>query len=170
MSLHAALDDALQLVAQQSKAKGLATERVYAAEYDSVLGDRRLLGQVFVNLLLNGIDAMESDGTLTVSTRCVSPPAQAGRADRQAAGDWIEVQVKDTGRGIAPADLPLIFDPFFTTKATGTGLGLSVAHGMVMDHLGLIDVESTPGQGACFRVLLPLSPAEGGADEVGGDA
>jgi signal transduction histidine kinase len=66
------------------------------------------------------------------------------------------VRVQDTGRGISPEDKSQIFDPFFTTKPTGTGLGLSVAHGIVIEHQGMIDVESIPGAGACFHVLLPL--------------
>jgi nitrogen-specific signal transduction histidine kinase len=166
LSLHAALETAWQLVDQQAKTKGLAFERQYEAEDDTLLGDPRLLGQVFLNLLLNGIDAMERGGTLTVSTRVVGCPEQARRLGRMEAKAWIDVQVRDTGGGIAPADLPRVFDPFFTTKANGTGLGLSVAHGLVMDHHGVIDVESAPGLGACFRVQLPLLSAESPAAET----
>lgn len=159
MSLHATLDAALQLVAQQSKAKGLVLKKQYAAENDLLLGDHSMLGQVFVNLLLNGIDAMDAGGTLTVSTCSVTRPTQAWRVDRMETDDWIEVRVRDSGCGIAPSDLSRVFDPFFTTKVNGTGLGLSIVHGMVMDHHGFIDVASVPGQGTCFSVLLPLIPS-----------
>lgn len=154
-SVHAVIETALQLVAQQFKRKGLVLVRQCHAEADGVLGDEHLLGQVFVNLLLNGMDATPPGGTLTVATRIVERPPGAWRAGPEAS-EWLEVQVRDTGTGIAPEDRAHIFDPFFTTKPNGTGLGLSVAHGIVWDHLGCIEVESEPGQGACFRVSLPL--------------
>lgn len=165
MSLHAAIDAAMQLVVQQGKAKALTLDRQFRARRDCLLGDARLLGQVFLNLLLNGIDAMSAGGTLTVSTQELPHAEPAWRMDRPGGGGWIEVRVRDTGCGILPADLPRVFDPFFTTKENGTGLGLSVAHGIIIDHQGLIDVESTPGQGTCFRVLLPLLSAPDIADE-----
>jgi signal transduction histidine kinase len=64
---------------------------------------------------------------------------------------------QDTGTGMDPEVLPHVFDPFFTTKKAGTGLGLSVAHGIISDHKGMIDVESEAGRGTTFHVLLPLS-------------
>ena len=73
--------------------------------------------------------------------------------------------MRDTGRGIAPEDRERIFDPFFTTKDTGTGLGLSVAHGIVLEHQGVLDVESVPGIGTCFSVLLPLLAASSENDD-----
>jgi signal transduction histidine kinase len=157
VSLHACIADSLRLVAQQAKAKGLAIERRYAAEEDGVSGDERLLRQVFVNLLLNAIDATPSGGALSVLTRLGERPADACRvappADR-----WIVAEVRDTGCGIAPSDRGRVFDPFFTTKPAGTGLGLSVAHGIVSEHQGCIAADSVPGQGSCFRVSLPLRP------------
>jgi signal transduction histidine kinase len=162
LSLHSVLDTAWHLAAQQIKAKGLMFERHYTAGDDLLLGDHHLLGQVFLNLFLNGIDAMERSGTLTVSTLTVGRAEQSWHRGRQDDEAWIEVRVRDTGRGVEPEDLPRIFDPFFTTKANGTGLGLSVAHGIVLEHQGRIDVESAPGVGSCFRILLPLRRAESG--------
>ena len=157
VSLHAMLDAALQLITQQIKTHRLKLVRSFDAPNERVRGDERLLRQVFVNLLLNGIEAMQPGGTLTVGTRLVPRPAAAWR-EGQETDAWVEAFVSDTGGGIAPADRMRIFDPFFTTKPSGTGLGLSVVHGIVWDHLGCIDVESEPGQGACFRVALPLQP------------
>ena len=167
LSLHAALDAAWQLATQQLKAKGLVFERRYHAGRDRLLGDQRLLGQVFLNLFLNGIDAMERGGTLTVSTHTVGRPDQPWSPGPQESDAWIEVRVRDTGRGIAPEDRQRIFDPFFTTKANGTGLGLSVAHGIVREHQGLIDVESAPGTGTYFRILLPLLAVSSGNEDNG---
>jgi signal transduction histidine kinase len=154
-SVHAVLEGSLRLVAQQIKSRNVALQQRLGAATSTTLGDERLLTQVFVNLLLNAIDATSPGGTLTVVTRLAERPLAAWRAD-QIAGAWIEVQVCDTGAGIPASDRARIFDPFFTTKPNGTGLGLSVAYGIVCDHGGYIDVESEPGQGACFRVLLPL--------------
>ncbi len=155
--VHAAIRASLRLVAQQIKGKGLTLVEHCQAPADEVLGDEHLLSQVFVNLLLNGIDATPPAGTLTVATRVTERPLSAWRVGQEASA-WIEVQVRDTGPGIAADDRPRIFDPFFTTKPNGTGLGLSVTYGIVCDHQGCIDVESEPGQGACFRVSLPLLP------------
>jgi two-component system nitrogen regulation sensor histidine kinase GlnL len=156
LTLHATLDAAGTLVAQQIKARGLVFVRRYEAENDQLLGDQGLLSQVFINLFLNGMDAMERGGTLTVTTQVVTRPDPRWDHAGTRADAWIEVRVQDTGRGISPEDKSQIFDPFFTTKPTGTGLGLSVAHGIVIEHQGMIDVESIPGAGACFHVLLPL--------------
>lgn len=155
ISLHAALDGALQLALQQVNQKQLVLAHRYHAEHDQMLGDQRLLGQVFLNLFLNGIDAMEQGGKLTVSTHLVNQPAQPWKHGAPRSGNWLEVRVHDTGPGIDTADRQRIFDPFFTTKTNGTGLGLSVAHSIIQEHNGVIDVESSPGTGTCFHVFLP---------------
>ncbi len=104
------------------------------------------INQVVLNLLSNAVDACGDNGKVTVRT-C---PCDRG----------VEIHVIDTGCGIAPAIRERIFDPFFTTKppGKGTGLGLSISHGIVEDHGGAIEVESTPGQGTHFTVTLPLRP------------
>jgi two-component system, NtrC family, sensor kinase len=104
--------------------------------------------QVIVNLLLNAIDACANDNSVTVRTRC--EPELEG----------IRIDVIDTGSGIQPEDRKRIFDPFFTTKpiGQGTGLGLSISYGIVEEHHGSIEVQSTPGTGSCFTVRLPLHP------------
>jgi signal transduction histidine kinase len=106
------------------------------------------LNQVFMNLLVNASHAIDTQGTITLRT---------GQDD---CAVWVEVQ--DTGRGIKPENLAHIFEPFFTTKPVGqgTGLGLSVAYGIVKKHNGRIEVKSDLGQGSLFRVILPkkLSP------------
>lgn len=168
-SLHTILEESWQLAAQPLKVKGLSFRRDFAAEDDRILGDQHLLGQVFLNLYLNGIDAMEKGGALSVSTRTVTGRGEAGVGRRPDGARWIEVRVSDTGRGISAENRQRIFDPFFTTKANGTGLGLAVAHGIVLEHQGAIDVESTVGVGTTFRVLLPLLAGQSGRGESGKD-
>jgi signal transduction histidine kinase len=104
--------------------------------------------QVVVNLLMNAIDACKPEDTVTVRTR----------AQDDAAG--VVIEVADTGSGIDPEIHQRIFDPFFTTKpiGEGTGLGLSISYGIVQEHHGTIEVQSTPGEGSCFTVRLPCEP------------
>jgi len=115
------------------------------------------LNQVFMNLLLNAVQAIPADksGEIVIET---------GRE-----GDSVWVAVSDNGIGIAPNDLGRIFDPFFTTKSVGkgTGLGLSLAYGIVQKHHGEISVNSEVGKGTCFRVLIPIrQSAAPGSDGV----
>jgi signal transduction histidine kinase len=108
----------------------------------AVNGDAAMLRQVFLNLAINACQAMTSGGSL----RIVASPASRGR---------VEVRVEDTGVGIAPEHLSRIFDLYFTTKERGTGIGLSMVYRIVQMHDGEIEVQSTPGRGTTFRVLLP---------------
>ena len=103
------------------------------------------INQVVLNLLSNAIDACQANGEIAVRTALN--------------GDFVLIEVSDTGCGIDPAIITKIFDPFFTTKpiGQGTGLGLSISYGIVQEHGGTISVESTPGVGSRFTVKLPLS-------------
>jgi PAS domain S-box-containing protein len=104
------------------------------------------INQVMMNLLTNAIDACPEGGTVTVRTR-----AEPG---------GVCIEVADNGSGIAPEHRDRIFDPFFTTKPVGqgTGLGLSISYGIIQDHGGTIEVDSTVGRGTCFTIHLPLRP------------
>jgi signal transduction histidine kinase len=117
------------------------------------------LEQVFLNLFLNALDAMPEGGRLAVST--------LGEGMRLADGrPCLAVIVEDTGNGIPPEIRERIFEPFFTTKeeGRGTGLGLSICLGLVRNHGGEIEADSTPGKGARFTVKLPLATREEDGD------
>ena len=113
--------------------------------------------EVVTNLVMNAVQAMSTPGevVVTVERSERSPPPDLGGHPRE----FVVIRVRDQGPGIAPEHLPHVFEPFFTTKdvGEGTGLGLSVAYGMVREHGGFLDVASTPGQGATFSVHLPAS-------------
>jgi len=102
------------------------------------------LNQVYMNLLLNAGQAVAERGHIVVSTGT--------------SGDEVWVQIQDNGSGISPELRQRIFDPFFTTKAvgSGTGLGLSISYGIINKHHGRIDLDSTVGEGSCFRITLPV--------------
>jgi len=101
--------------------------------------------QSFVNIALNGVEAMQKGGRLTVTTR---PLPEQGS---------VEVVFADNGRGIPPEVMQRIFDPFFTTKEKGTGLGLSVVYGIIERHHGHLSAESDEGKGARFTIRLPVA-------------
>ncbi|ABB31297.1 integral membrane sensor signal transduction histidine kinase [Geobacter metallireducens RCH3] len=146
------LDEILKQVGHQIPLAGIDIRRDYAADIPLLEGDGDQLRQVFTNLILNAIQAMKEGGTLTVGT---SRDSEAGTCT---------VAVEDTGAGIPPENLRNIFSPFFTTRNDGTGLGLAVSYGIVRDHGGNIQVESTAGTGSTFRVVLPLK--QGGTTDV----
>jgi signal transduction histidine kinase len=144
--LHDILDHSLRLVQPQLEDKAIALTRSFQAASDVMQGDDYLLQQAFVNLLLNALEAMGPHGTLSVSTAVVASPPNR-----------LRVTIKDSGMGIAPADLARLFEPFFTTKPNGTGLGLPITRRIVLEHGGDITVESQPGKGATFVLLFPAS-------------
>lgn len=112
-----------------------------------IRGDRKQLGEVLVNLMVNALEAMTSRGTLHVAAR-------EGRLNGRRC---IRIDVSDTGLGISKKDVSRIFDPFFTTKASGTGLGLSIVQSTVSRHEGEVSVKSNDGQGTTFSIFLPAS-------------
>ncbi|NEL79225.1 MAG: sensor histidine kinase, partial [Xanthomonas perforans] len=143
VDLHAGLESTINIIWNELKYK-VTLERNYA-ELPLVECLPSELNQVYMNMLLNAGQAIVERGTITVTT---------GRDETE--NVWIQFQ--DSGAGIAPDLLQRIFDPFFTTKpvGSGTGLGLSISYGIINKHHGRIDVESVPGQGASFRIVLPV--------------
>lgn len=156
-ALHDILKNALKLIQQQLKTKNIHLTTSFDASSDRINADGDQLSQALINFFLNAIDAIGDSGTLTVSTATHrQDPAHFTPWTGHQRSDMIQVNIQDSGSGIAPDDLSHIFDPFFTTKSQGTGLGLSVAHGIIHDHGGTIDVKSELGRGTCFTLGLPL--------------
>ena len=141
------LEDALFLVRHHDQFKRIKLQRQMGEGLPDIEASAKQLLQVFLDLMLNAIDAMNGDGILTVGSR--RNPERA---------DEVVVFVEDTGHGIAREDLPKIFEPFYTTKppGRGTGLGLSICYGIVAEHHGRITVESQTDRGTTFLVYLPM--------------
>ena len=139
---HDVVENSLKLVEQQLAKHGIKLEKKLDARHHLMMADAEQLNQTFVNFFLNAIQSMEPGGVLSVSTTQLHSK--------------IRLDVRDTGCGLSEDQRKHIFDPFFTTKENGVGLGLSVSHGIIMEHDGTIDVESVEGSGTVFHVELPL--------------
>jgi nitrogen-specific signal transduction histidine kinase/CheY-like chemotaxis protein len=152
--------EALDLAAA-SLPKQVRLVRALVAGDAAVMGDATQIHQVVMNLCANGAQAMKSGGTLAVSLDVVDKTRSVAATSALPAGRYVRLVVRDTGTGIPAKILERIFDPFFTTKdvGVGTGLGLSLVHGIVTELGGGIEVDGRPGEGAIFTVYLPLASA-----------
>ena len=159
----AGLLDELVRIIQGSFPKSIELLVAPPANVGHVLGDPTQLHQVLLNLCVNARDAMPEGGTLTlkIETHTLERAREEG-SRTLAAGDYVAFVVRDSGEGMSEAVRERIFEPFYTTKGPdqGTGLGLSSALGIVKKHGGWIELESTPGAGSTFRVLLPQVETE----------
>jgi two-component system NtrC family sensor kinase len=148
IDIHEALSSALEMIRGRLHRRHISVEEE-KSELPLVSASPVQINQVFLNLLINAMQAIEAthqeDGRIIIRTQCNTKD--------------VIIEIVDNGCGIPAEVLPQIFDPFFTTKTVGdgTGLGLSITHGIVQDHGGRMEVESTPGRGTCFRVILPVS-------------
>jgi hypothetical protein len=143
LDLNRVIRETALLVEHQFNRAGVLTSMSLADELPAIRGNAGKLQQVFLNLFINGRDAMPAGGNLTIRTW-----AESGFA---------HVEVADSGHGIAPEHLARIYDPFFTTKGPkkGTGLGLSITYGIIQEHNGIIEVDSVVGRGTRFRLEFP---------------
>lgn len=155
LNIHEVLDDVLLLETQAEEKSRLAIKKRFDPSLPPIRGDRAQLTQVFLNLVKNAFQAMNGDGTLTVTTRLETDFHIRGEGSHRSRLIWVDIE--DEGVGIKEEDLPHIFSPFFTTKHSGTGLGLSVCYRIINEHGGLIRVESIEGKGTTFRVSLVVA-------------
>jgi signal transduction histidine kinase len=142
ISARAVVEDSLRIIEPQAIEQAIKISLVEREEVPKILGDAEVLHSVFNNLFLNAVQAMEkSGGTLDINI--------------SAEENFVKIEVTDRGVGISEENLDKIFEPYFSTKETGTGLGLAIVKKNVDDHNGLINVESSLGEGTKFTVKLP---------------
>ncbi len=149
------VEETLKLLQHHDRFKKIKVRREYVFNLPLVWANSERLIQVFVALALNALDAMEDDGELRVRTEVL------------AYEDAVGISFIDTGCGIAQSELPKIFEPFYSSKlpGKGTGLGLSICYGIIQEHGGRIEVDSTIGAGSNFRIVLPAyRPGESDGD------
>jgi two-component system sensor histidine kinase HydH len=142
LDINVVVEKTIQLVAMDMQAQGISLDSYLTEGLPEIMIDEDKLNQVFLNLFLNGIQAMADGGILTVSSI--------------RRGDAIAVVIEDTGSGVAESDLGRVFDPYFTTKNDGTGLGLAMSSKIVEEHEGKIILTSGPGKGTRVEVILPV--------------
>ena len=170
LALHLVVEEALKLL-RPSIPTTIEIRQQIDASGDMVLADATQMHQVIVNLCTNAWHAMEEqgDGLLSIEMNRVGvDPEIANLHTNLNEAEYVRLSIIDTGTGMDKATLDRLFEPFFTTKAVdrGTGLGLSVAHGIIQSHQGEILVHSEPGKGSAFHVYLPVIKAEIEADEI----
>jgi signal transduction histidine kinase len=134
------------LLAKEAEKMKVTIKEAYGDALPLVSLDANQMQQVFMNLFLNALEAMPAGGTLTVEVDGIN--SQKG---------WIQIKVKDTGKGIKSEQLTKIFDPFFTTKSKGLGLGLAITQKIMEGHGGTIGVESVSEKGSIFILRLPIA-------------
>jgi PAS domain S-box-containing protein len=166
VDIHALIERILLLMSKQIRGAGIVVHTDIMPDMPGVWGHPNELTQIIFNLLSNATEAMPNGGELHVRGRLVDPATPAAQAypDAMLCPDTperplarsIHIAIGDTGQGIAPDLLPRIFEPFVTTRAHGTGQGLTITMQIVKQHSGYMLVESTPGQGSVFRVVLPV--------------
>jgi two-component system NtrC family sensor kinase len=153
VDINETLEKTLGLIEKQASFLNITLVKELQHDLPAVVGDRSQLEQVFMNVLMNAVQAMREEGTLTLVTR---------RGD----DDYVEISIADTGCGISSEHIDHIFDPFYTTKSgEGTGLGLSIAYGIIAKHRGSISVESEVGRGTRFTIVLPVIAGFAGVAE-----
>jgi PAS domain S-box-containing protein len=158
MHVHEVLEKTLQLVQHRLYQKEIKLTRTLEASLDTIRADSDQMEQVFLNFFLNAMEAMKRGGELTVETEIRTNDSLVTHllpADEER-HEALCISIRDTGEGIKREDIARVFDPFFTTKDFGTGLGLSVVHGIIEEHGGQIEVESEVAKGTVFHIFLPL--------------
>jgi two-component system nitrogen regulation sensor histidine kinase GlnL len=157
-NVHQILDRVAALVQLEHHGDVIGIRRNYDPSLPEVIGDPDQLSQVFLNIFRNGIDAMQGEGTLVLTTRIL--PGYQIPTGKQGKRRMISVEVGDSGSGIPPEELEKIFLPFYTRKRKGVGLGLALCHRIIEEHGGKIDVISRVGEGTRFTITLPVAAAQ----------
>jgi signal transduction histidine kinase len=138
------IEKTLSILENEFRLHHIRVEKHLPSKIQDNLLDVSQMQQVFINLLLNAVEAIQDQGVITIKSRM--DPGQK----------WESVEIKDTGCGIPSENMSKIFEPFFSTKAKGTGLGLAVSYRIVRNHQGDIRVSSQPGKGTRFTIEIPL--------------
>ncbi len=149
VALHPIIDGVYILLTSKMTKKKISFERKYAPHLPDIYVDENQMEQVIMNLLLNAMDAVKTDGVITVITSCT----QTSEEENQK----VILEVRDTGGGIEKENLEKIFNPFYTTKPDGVGLGLAISSRLVEENGGMIKAESAPDKGTIFTLHLPVS-------------
>ncbi|MDI6766094.1 MAG: cache domain-containing protein [Bacteroidota bacterium] len=148
VDVNSIIESIILLVRNQTSFRNIAIQKNLSGNMPEIMADKDQIQQVFINIIINAAEAMSKSGTLTIDTLLSSTK------------DFIMIKISDTGHGIPEHLREKIFDPFYTTKENGTGLGLSISYGIIEQHGGEINVDSTIGEGTTFTIKLPIYSQE----------
>ena len=148
------MEETLAIIDNQIIKKKIKVTKEFQKDLPQVFVDERQIKQVFINIMVNAIQAMEDEGSLTLSTK-----ANQQKMHRGEEAEFLQILITDTGKGIPDDQLDKLFNPFFTTKHDGTGLGLAIVHRIIEEHHGFIEISSKLGKGTTFTINLPMSEA-----------
>ncbi len=166
LDIHELLDDVLLLLRKELLEAGIRTVRTYDPSIPRFLADRDRLTQVFLNLVRNALQAMEPGGRLHLLTRVSHDYHYVRASEGNRPVPMVVIEVRDVGKGMSEEERRRLITPFYTTKPGGTGLGLTISHGIVQQHGGTMTIASEKGKGTIVAVYLPLRRGDGG--EAGG--
>jgi signal transduction histidine kinase len=152
--VHQAIEDVLALADKRLERGRIRVRKLFEPQLPLLNAAENQLKQVFLNLVINAVEAMPNGGEMHISTRFRS------------ADEWLTIAFRDQGVGLSRKAMIHLFEPFYTTKSSGTGLGLSISYGIIEQHGGTIEVESKVGQGSCFTVKLPVSRVISAQDDA----
>ncbi|AJE04040.1 two-component system sensor histidine kinase NtrB [Geobacter pickeringii] len=153
-NLHKVLGDIVTLQKRATEGRTISFQQQFDPSIPPILVDEALLTQLFLNLVKNAVEAVDNGGVVRITSRVISDYSMTQKGERRSR--LVAVEVSDDGPGIPKEQLEQLFTPFFTTKAKGTGLGLAICQKIVSEHRGMIKVESAPGTGTTFTVMVPL--------------
>lgn len=156
LDLRVEAEDALRVIAGQAAERGVETNLSEEGQLPMVIADKDSLRSLFTNLLINSLEAIDGEGGTVKIKLMAESPEQA------------RVEISDTGKGIAAADISKVFEPYYSTKETGTGLGLAIVKKAIDDHGGSISVSSKEGSGTTFVIILPVKPENKGGGRAEG--
>ena len=154
INLHRIIGDLVKLQRQTADDRKVVIQQQFDPSIPPFLADEELLTQLFLNLIKNAVEAVGDVGLVRISSRVHADYRMTQQGERRTR--MVAVDISDDGPGIPKEQQEQLFTPFFTTKATGTGLGLAICQKIVSEHRGLLKVQSSPGKGTVFTVMLPL--------------
>lgn len=149
LNINSIVQTSMELTKTSIKRKDIKVDINFDDNLPLVSADAKQMQQVFINLITNAADAIKEKGTISINSYL----EKSGKYNE---GEFVVVEVKDTGIGMSPDEMKKIFNPFFTRKAEGTGLGLPITQRILHQHNGIIDVESQEGKGTSFYVKIPV--------------
>jgi nitrogen-specific signal transduction histidine kinase/DNA-binding response OmpR family regulator len=162
--IHALLDEEIQKMGAAAKSQDITVEKSFRFVNGNISFDRELMGEALEQIISNALEAMPSGGTISISTNSAVCPDPKGSSSGNGVppGNIAEIQITDTGVGIAPEELPNLFKPFHTGKLKGMGLGLPISRRIIMEHSGNITVSSELNKGTTVKIVLPYGATNDG--------